>query len=133
GLFANANDVGILFQMMMNYGTYGGERYIKETTLREWSKCQFCESGNRRGIGFDRPTMTSKGPTCDCVSASSFGHTGFTGITAWADPESGIVYVFLSNRSNPVMDNPKIITMGIRTRIQQVLVDAVNSATKRIE
>ncbi|HLP12164.1 MAG TPA: glycoside hydrolase family 3 N-terminal domain-containing protein, partial [Flavobacteriales bacterium] len=63
GLFANANDVGVLFQMMMNYGTYGGERYIKETTLREWSKCQFCANGNRRGIGFDRPTMTGKGPT----------------------------------------------------------------------
>ncbi|HLP13947.1 MAG TPA: hypothetical protein VK177_18590, partial [Flavobacteriales bacterium] len=59
-----------------------------------------------------------------------FGHTGFTGITAWADPESGIVYVFLSNRSNPVMDNPKIINMGIRTRIQEVFVDAVNTAKK---
>lgn len=132
GLFANANDVGVLFQMMMNYGTYGGERYIQDSTLKKWTRCQFCPS-NRRGLGFDRPTMTNKGPTCDCVSTSSFGHTGFTGITAWSDPESGIVYVFLSNRSNPVMDNPKIITMGIRTRIQQVIVDAVNGAGKPIQ
>lgn len=129
GLFADANDVGVLFQMMMNYGTYGGERYIKETTLREWTKCQYCVD-NRRGIGFDRPTMSSKGPTCDCVSALSFGHTGFTGITAWSDPESKIVYVFLSNRSNPVAENPKIINLGIRTRIQQVIYDAVAGAGK---
>ncbi len=126
GLFANASDVAVLFQMMMNYGTYGGERYISEATLKEWTKCQFCP-GNRRGAGFDRPTMNEKGPTCNCVSASSFGHTGFTGITAWADPDSKIVYVFLSNRSNPVMDNPKIITMGIRTKIQQAIVDACSN------
>lgn len=132
GLFANANDVGVLFQMMMNYGTYGGERYISEATLKEWTKCQYCPK-NRRGIGFDRPTMSGKGPTCDCVSAKSFGHTGFTGITAWADPESRIVYIFLSNRSNPVADNPKIISLGIRTRIQQVIVDAVHHAGKAIQ
>jgi beta-N-acetylhexosaminidase len=117
--------------MMMNYGTYGGERYIQDSTLKEWTKCQFCVS-NRRGIGFDRPTMSSKGPTCDCVSNMSFGHTGFTGITAWSDPDSGIVYIFLSNRSYPVMDNPKIITLGIRTRIMQVIYDAVNGAGKPI-
>lgn len=127
GLFGNANDVGVMFQMLMNYGTYGGERYIKEETVREWTKCQYC-AGNRRGAGFDRPTMTNKGPTCDCVSYESFGHTGFTGITAWADPESKIVYVFLSNRSHPIAENPKIISMGIRTRIQQVIYDAVNAA-----
>jgi len=132
GLFANANDVAVLFQMMMNYGTYGGERYIQDSTLKEWTKCQFCVS-NRRGIGFDRPTMSSKGPTCDCVSNMSFGHTGFTGITAWSDPDSGIVYIFLSNRSNPVMDNPKIISLGIRTRIMQVIYDAVSGAGKPIQ
>lgn len=131
GLFGNANDVGVLFQMMMNYGTYGGERYIKETTLREWSKCQYCVD-NRRGIGFDRPTMSNKGPTCDCVSAASFGHTGYTGITSWCDPESKIVYVFLSNRSNPIGDNPKIINLGIRTRIMQVIYDAVAGAGPKI-
>jgi len=132
GLFADANDVGVMFQMMMNYGTYGGERYINESTLKEWTKCQFCPK-NRRGVGFDRPTMSDKGPTCNCVSAKSFGHTGFTGITAWADPESKIVYVFLSNRSNPVADNPKIINLGTRTRIQQVIYDAVNNAGKTIQ
>jgi beta-N-acetylhexosaminidase len=127
GLFANANDVAVLFQMLMNYGTYGGERYIKEATLKEWTKCQYC-AGNRRGAGFDRPTMSSKGPTCECVSAASFGHTGFTGITAWADPETGIVYVFLSNRSHPVAENNKIINMGIRTRIQEVINNAASGA-----
>lgn len=124
GLFGNANDVAVMMQMLMNYGTYGGERYISEKTVKEYTACQFCET-NRRGAGFDRPTFGDVGPTCECVSALSFGHTGFTGITTWADPETGIVYVFLSNRSYPVGDNPKILKSGVRTKIQQAFYDAM--------
>ena len=46
--------------------------------------------------------MELLGPTCfECVSVDSFGHSGFTGNLTWADPESGILYVFLSNRVYP--------------------------------
>ncbi|MFI5204454.1 MAG: serine hydrolase domain-containing protein [Flavobacteriales bacterium] len=117
GLFADMLDVAIIFQMLMNYGEYGGERYIQKSTIKEWTACQFCPK-NRRGAAFDRPTGNGKGPTSTQVSMESFGHTGFTGITAWADPKTGIVYIFLSNRSYPIAENNKIITTGIRTRIQ---------------
>jgi CubicO group peptidase (beta-lactamase class C family) len=124
GLFSNANDVAVMMQMLMNYGTYGGERYLSKAVVKDFTKCQSCED-NRRGAGFDRPTFGDVGPTCQCVSAASFGHTGFTGITTWADPGENIVYVFLSNRSYPVGDNPKILKSGVRTKIQQVIYDAV--------
>ena len=124
GLFGNANDVAVMMQMLMNYGEYGGERYLTEKVVKEFTACQFCET-NRRGAGFDRPTFGDVGPTCECVSALSFGHTGFTGITTWADPESGVVYVFLSNRSYPVGDNPKILKSGVRTKVQQAFYNAL--------
>jgi CubicO group peptidase (beta-lactamase class C family) len=128
GLFGNANDVAVMMQMYLNYGTYGGERYLSKKVIKEYTRCQFCPS-NRRGAGFDRPTMMNdKGPTCNCVSADSFGHTGFTGITVWADPGEDIVFVFLSNRSHPVGDNPKILSMNIRTRIQQQIYNAIKQA-----
>ena len=66
-----------------------------------------------------------EGPTCQCVSASSFVHSGFTGTLAWADPESGIIYIFLSNRIHPDQDNPKMAEMDIRTKIQEVFHRAV--------
>lgn len=133
GLFGNANDVAIMLQMMMNYGEYGGVRYLKEATVKEFTRCQFCPN-NRRGAGFDRPTMDEgPGPTCNCVSPESFGHTGYTGITVWADPGEQLVYVFLSNRSHPVGDNPKILKLSIRTRIQQAIYDAVNNRDKKWE
>ena len=75
--------------------------------------------GNRRGLGFDKPAFAKNtGSTCPEASASSFGHTGFTGTICWADPETGIVYVFLSNRVNPDAENKLIQTMDIRTKIQ---------------
>jgi beta-N-acetylhexosaminidase len=128
GIFSNANDLAKLMQMYLNGGTYGGVRYIKDTTLNEFTKCQFCYEGkeNRRAAGFDKPFLQGHGgPTCDGISQRSFGHTGFTGTMAWADPEEDIVYIFLSNRVYPDADNKKLLKMNIRTNIQQVIYDAI--------
>jgi CubicO group peptidase (beta-lactamase class C family) len=78
-------------------------------------------------LGWDRPAQGSSGPTCDCVSYASFGHTGFTGTMAWADPEQGVVYIFLSNRVYPDATENKLANMGIRTKVQEVVHGAVAS------
>jgi CubicO group peptidase (beta-lactamase class C family) len=81
-------------QMLLNKGMYAGERVIDPSVVEEYTKAQF--PGNRRGAGFDRPTLNPKsGPTCEWVSQQSFGHSGFTGTFAWADPQYEINYVFL--------------------------------------
>lgn len=126
GLFSNANDLAKMFQMYVNFGHYGGEHYLTDTVIKEFIKCQFCEENNRRGAGFDRPASVGVGPTCNCVSYQSFGHTGFTGTMAWADPDENLVYIFLSNRVYPDAENKKIIEMGIRTKIQQAIYDSLN-------
>ncbi len=126
GLFSNANDLAKLMQMYLQIGEYGGERYISEATLKEFTKCQFCANGNRRGLGFDKPEQNGKsGPTCDCVSYMSFGHTGFTGTYAWSDPDKEVVYIFLSNRVYPDAENKKLIDMNIRTKIQEAVYEVV--------
>ena len=125
GLFSNATDLIALMQMYLNMGEYGGKRYISEKTMKEFTRCQFCANDNRRGIGFDKPVPDGDGgPTCNCVSLLSFGHTGFTGTMAWADPEEEIVYVFLSNRVYPDAENRKLLKMDVRTRIQEMIYDA---------
>jgi beta-N-acetylhexosaminidase len=81
---------------------------------------------NRRGLGWDKPQPVGKsGPACECVSYLSFGHTGFTGTQVWADPMDKTIYVFLSNRVHPSSANKKLVELGIRTRIQEVVHDAV--------
>jgi len=64
------------------------------------------------------------GPTCNCVSAKSYGHTGFTGTMVWADPEDKLLYVFLSNRVHPDQDNGGLVEMNIRTEIQRFIHEA---------
>ncbi len=126
GLFSNANDLAVMMQMFLNKGEYGGDRFISTETVDEFIRCQFCKEGNRRGIGFDKPEADGKGgPTCECVSYLSFGHTGFTGTMAWADPDNGLVYIFLSNRVYPDADNNKLLQMNVRTDVQQAIYDAI--------
>lgn len=129
GLFANANDLAKLMQMYLNMGTYGGERYIDEGTLHEFTKVQFPENNNRRGLGFDKPYLESKGEngnTARDAGKSSFGHTGFTGTMVWMDPETNILYVFLSNRVLPTRNNTKLYKLNTRTNIQQCIYDALD-------
>ena len=131
GLFSNANDLAKVMQMFLT-GVYGDHRFLSDSVLSAYTDCLYCkdpEIDNRRGLGFDKPvTDGDGGPTCSCISLASFGHTGFTGTIAWADPEQEIVYVFLSNRVYPDAQNKKLITLGIRTEIMQAIYDANHNA-----
>ncbi|TXD52063.1 MULTISPECIES: glycoside hydrolase family 3 N-terminal domain-containing protein [unclassified Polaribacter] len=126
GLFANANDVAKMMQMYLQKGFYGGRRYLKSETIDKFNTRYYVDKKVRRGLGFDKPQLNPNvEATCGCVSEESFGHSGFTGTYAWADPKSEIVYVFLSNRVYPNMGNRGLIKENIRTKIQQIIQDAI--------
>jgi len=126
GVFANANDVAKIMQMYLQNGYYGGKRYLKSATVKKFNKRYYEDKKIRRGLGFDKPQLDPEvESTCGCVSDESFGHSGFTGTYTWADPKSRIVYVFLSNRVYPTMENNGLITENIRTKIQQIIQDAL--------
>ncbi len=119
GIFSNTNDLAKLMQMYLDKGEYGDERYISSSTMDLFTKSHFLENKNRRGLGFDKPEPGFGGPTCEGVSLSSFGHTGFTGTIAWADPETELIYIFLSNRIHPDAENLKLLKMDVRTEIMK--------------
>ena len=121
GLFSNANDLAKIMQLYINKGIYGDEFYFSSKIIDEYTKCQFCQEENRRGLGFDKPALENQegGPTCKCVSELSYGHSGFTGTLAWADPETQIIYIFLSNRIHPSSDNKKLLDLNVRTDIME--------------
>ncbi len=122
GIFSNAIDIAKIMQMYLNKGNYGGVRYFSEKTFNDFNTCYFCAEGNRRGLGFDKPQIGKDNP----VSMSSFGHTGFTGIMTWADPETEIVYVFVSNRTFPDSNAPnKLSKENIREDIQKIIKEAI--------
>ncbi len=125
GIFSNANDVAKLMQLYLQKGYYGGKRYFNTETLDKFNTCYYCEDDNRRGIGFDKPQLGDEGPTCGCLSMTSFGHSGFTGTYAWADPEEEIVYIFLANRTYPKAGKNLLLRENIRTNIQEAIYEAI--------
>ncbi|MFY8097596.1 MAG: glycoside hydrolase family 3 N-terminal domain-containing protein [Flavobacterium sp.] len=125
GLFSNSIDVAKMMQLYLQKGKYGDQEFFSEKTFNDFNKCYYCKDGNRRGVGFDKPQLGKEGPTCGCVSMTSFGHTGFTGTMAWADPEKEIVYVFLSNRTYPNAEPNKLSKLNIREQIQEIIYQSI--------
>jgi beta-N-acetylhexosaminidase len=123
GVFANATDLGAMMQLFLNDGNYANHQYIDAKVVHEYTKAQ--NPGNRRGAGFDRPTVGNGGPSSGLVSQKSFGHSGFTGTLAWADPVYKVNYVFLSNRVYPSSENWKIRDMNIRSEVQRIVYEAI--------
>ena len=128
GIFSNATDLASIMQLFLNHGSYAGHQFFDEATVREFTQAQF--PGNKRGIGFDRPNAKGGGTCDELASQQSFGHSGFTGTLAWADPKNEVVFVFLSNRVHPSQDNWKLRDMGIRTNIQHIVYEIVEEGLK---
>lgn len=124
GLFSNANDMAKIYQMWLNEGKYGGERFLSKETVRLFTTTK--SSVSRRGLGFDKPDpQNPKASPCGKKTPSSvYGHTGFTGTCFWVDPENQLIYIFLSNRVYPSRTPNKLSSMEIRERIQDEIYNA---------
>ncbi|WP_461109750.1 glycoside hydrolase family 3 N-terminal domain-containing protein [Spirosoma koreense] len=129
GLFGTANDLMKVYEMYRQKGSYGGQQFISAKTIAEFTRYQFPELGNRRGLAFDKPSFTYTGNAPRSATKASFGHSGFTGTFVWVEPDPAynLTYVFLSNRVYPTRNNNKISTLNTRTNI----VEALYQATKR--
>jgi len=125
GLFSTAHDVAVIFQMLANKGIYGGKRYFKQETVDKFTA--YGSKISHRALGFDKPLPEEDngGGAGDRWSALTFGHQGFTGTCVWADPASGVVFVFLSNRVYPTGANTKINKMNVRTTAQDYIYEAL--------
>ena len=124
GLFSTAYNIGVLFQMLLNGGEYGGKRFFEKKTVEKFTAKQ---PNTKRALGFDMA------PNNFCAVSSgphTYGHTGFTGTCAWADPDNNIVVVFTCNRVYPDANNKNINTLKIRQKICQAVYDGCGIAGK---
>lgn len=125
GLFGNAMSVAKLMQMYLQGGSFNGLQLLDSETIASFNVCSYCSEGNRRGVGFDKPQLEGVHvSTCGCVSNKSFGHSGYTGTYAWADPDKDMVIVILANRTYPD-DNFTFSKNNVRTRLQALFYNAI--------
>lgn len=129
GLFGTANDVIRLMQMYLWKGNYGHKQYIRPEVLQEFTSCQFPQEHNRRGLIFDKKGFEPDTRNIPALSSEqAFGHSGFTGTYAWADPQYGLVYVFLSNRVYPTRYNSVLSDLNIRAAIGDILIQHIQKS-----
>ena len=124
GLFASAEALAPLIQMINNGGELNGKRYLSKETCRLFTTQRSPHS--RRGLGFDRQSPELDNPNLPEVSSpQTWGHTGFTGTCFWVDPKRELIYIFLSNKICPTRDNAAWNDGHVRPRIHQAIYDAL--------
>lgn len=131
GLFASSNDLAKMMQLYLQKGYYGGETYMAASSLSEFTKVQYPERQNRRGLGFDKPFINNylyrqhnAYPAPD-ASPESYGHGGFTGTFTWVDPAKQVIFIFLTNRIYPTRRNSLLSDSGIRSAMLQAVYDSI--------
>jgi CubicO group peptidase (beta-lactamase class C family) len=98
GLFGSAPEVGTFARGLLR--ALRGERNAPPPFTPEMVRLFLTKStvpGSSRALGWD--TML---PTSSCgtrMSASAFGHVGFTGTSLWIDPGRDRYFVLLTNRA----------------------------------
>jgi len=131
GLFATANDLAKMMQLYLQNGYYGGQSYIAPASIAEFTKVQYPERQNRRGLGFDKPFINNylyrqhnSYPAPD-ASPESYGHGGFTGTFTWVDPTKQILFIFMTNRIYPSRKNSMLSDLNIRSAMLQAIYDSI--------
>ncbi len=119
GLFSNAATIAPILEMLLNKGNYKGKVYLKAETIALFTERAYPEGDNRRGLGFDKPSVPENEDhyPSQLVSPSSYGHTGFTGTLIWIDPDKNGFLIFLSNRVYPSRNQRGLYDMNIRSQL----------------
>jgi len=130
GLFGNADDLSKLMAMLLQDGTQDTTNLLSQQTIDLFTTIQYPNQGNRRGLGFDKPLIEYDSIVSSVArdaSHLSFGHTGYTGTLAWADPKNGLIFIFLTNRVYPTRSNRALYQMNVRPTIHQLFYDYINT------
>lgn len=125
GLFSNAEDLGRLYQMILNGGNIDGRSYLSYQTCKLFTTSK--SDISRRGLGFDRSYEgdNRKSPCSPKTPGGVYGHTGFTGTCVWVDPANDLIYIFLSNRVYPDATTNKLAKLGTRSKIQDIIYESL--------
>lgn len=99
GMHSTTSDLAILLQTMLNQGVYAGKRFLSRAAATAMVTNRNRNPATPWGWGWalaESPVWNYFG---DLVSPATFGHVGATGTVAWADPQTQLLCVILTNRS----------------------------------
>lgn len=123
GLFGNARDVAA-FGETLRKSLQGDSSFLKRETLQEMTRLQAQDGDVRRGVGF---ALWSPNPRAmsHALSASAFGHLGFTGTSLWIDPERELTFACLTNHIYYGREGEDTMT-PFRAALSRAVVDCID-------
>lgn len=100
GLFSTAEDLAIFVDMLLSGGEHRGVRILSPQAVAAISTVPRGYEAFGRTLGWESYTgyTTTAG---DLLSASAYGHTGFTGTSIVIDPRLDLGIILLTNRVHP--------------------------------
>jgi len=135
GLFSTPNDYARFCQLLLNRGTFAGQRILSEQAFQVLTSVHTgnlptgffqAEAFGRHGAkyGWGIGTCILKTPhegTAAVLSPGTFGHGGAWGTQAWIDPVKGVAYLLMVQRAN----FPNSDASGVRQAFQEVAAAAL--------
>lgn len=93
GVFSNVEELAILYQALLDGGSYNGVELYSPEVLAQFTTDRMSEGQGCYGFATGSSWMTA-------LSDTAFGHNGFTGQYITVDPQNQIVTILLTNKMN---------------------------------
>jgi CubicO group peptidase (beta-lactamase class C family) len=119
GMHSSTMDVAILLQTFLDGGVYAGTRVLSPATVTAMTSDQNAELRAPWGLGWALGRSQAWNAFGNLVSGGTFGHAGATGTMAWADPETKLLCVILTNRPYSV-DDGRLLRLVSNTVVASV-------------
>lgn len=117
GLFSAAHDLLAFMDMMLH-----GNDVLSLQTSQHWTRVAEAPYQNTRALGWDTLPRQEDPPCGHRFSPNSFGHTGYTGTSIWADRDKDLIVVILTNRVYPNDDHKHEIAR-FRSQASDLILD----------
>ena len=111
GLFSSAQDISKYLLMLLSGGMFEGQKILEPETIKKF--CTRQSSKSSRALGWDT-NLKFAGIAGKGFSEGSFGHTGFTGTSIWADLDKRFAIILFTNRVYPSRKKEGIREFRIR-------------------
>jgi CubicO group peptidase (beta-lactamase class C family) len=98
-MHTTTTDLAIFLETFLEQGSYAGTRILSPATVRAMTSDQNSRLNQSWGLGWALGRTVAYSAFGDLASPRTFGHNGSTGTTAWADPETQVICVILTNRA----------------------------------
>jgi len=129
GMFSTGPDLAIFCQMILNGGIYAHRRILRRETVAEFTS-RTPLAAHTRTLGWNVPTEPSSSGRY--FSKCSIGHTGFTGVSLWIDPQKELFVVLLTNANRTHADKDDDEIRRIQPAVHNSAVESLGLAPSKV-